>query len=120
VLWANLHLLLWLSLLPFATGWLGEHRIATAPTIFYGAILLLAAIAYYILQSVILHAQGPNSHLAQALGRDFKGKASPVIYVVAILLALINPLPAIVLYVLVALMWLIPDRRLEHRVATGG
>jgi uncharacterized membrane protein len=120
VLWANLHLLFWLSLFPFATGWLGEHHIAKAPTIFYGAILLLAAIAYYILQSVILRAEGPDSHLAEALGRDLKGKASPIIYVVAILLALVSPLPAIVLYVLVALMWLIPDRRLERRPATGG
>ena len=120
VLWANLHLLFWLSLFPFATGWLGEHHIAKAPTIFYGAILLLAAIAYYILQSVILRAEGPNSHLAQALGPDLKGKASPIIYVTAILLALGNPLLAIVLYVIVALMWLIPDRRLERRSATDG
>jgi uncharacterized membrane protein len=120
VLWANLHLLFWLSLFPFATGWLGEHHIAKAPTIFYGAVLLLAAIAYYILQSVIRRAEGPDSHLARALGPDRKGKASPVIYVVAILLALVNPLPAIVLYVLVALMWLVPDRRLERQTTTDG
>jgi uncharacterized membrane protein len=118
VLWANLHLLFWLSLLPFATAWLGKHHIATASTIFYGSILLLAAIAYYILQSLIMRAEGRDSRLARALGRDLKGKASPVIYVAAILLAFANPVPAIVLYVLVALMWLIPDRRLERHPAT--
>jgi uncharacterized membrane protein len=119
MLWANLHLLFWLSLFPFTTSWLGEHHIAKAPTILYGAVLLLAAIAYYILQTVILRAEGPNSKLAAALGRDLKGKASPTIYVVAIPLALVSPLAAIVLYVVVALMWLIPDRRLERRPATG-
>ncbi len=118
VLWANLHLLFWLSLFPFATGWLGEHHVAQAPTIFYGAVLLAAAIAYYILQGVILRAHGPDSALAEALGRDLKGKASPVIYATAIVLALVNPIPAIILYVVVALMWLIPDRRLErHPIA---
>ncbi len=120
VLWANLHLLFWLSLFPFATAWLGEHHIAKAPAIFYGAVLLLAAIAYYVLQTVILRAQGPDSRLARALGRDLKAKASVIVYVVAILVALVSPLPAIVLYVVVALTWLIPDRRLERRPATGG
>jgi uncharacterized membrane protein len=118
VLWANLHLLFWLSLFPFATRWLGEHHIAEAPTIFYGAVLLLAAIAYYILQTVILRAQGPDSRLARALGRDLKAKASLIVYALAILVALVSPLPAIVLYVIVALTWLIPDRRLERRPAT--
>ncbi len=113
VLWANLHLLFWLSLLPFATGWLGEHHVSKASAILYGGVLLLAALAYYVLQAVLLRAQGPGSQLALALGRDLKGKASVVIYAAGILLALFNPIPAIALYVLVALMWLVPDRRLE-------
>ncbi len=115
VLWANLHLLFWLSLFQFATGWLGENTVAVLPTFLYGAVLLLAAIAYYLLQRVIVAAQGPGSTLSTALGRDLKGKLSPVIYAVGIGLAFVNPWLSIGLYVLVALMWLVPDRRLEAR-----
>ncbi len=114
VLWANLNLLFWLSLLPFATGWMGENHAATVPTIAYGLVLLLAGVAYYVLQSVILHVEGPDSALSLALGRDFKGKSSPIIYTVAILLALVNPVISLVLYVVVAAMWLVPDRRIER------
>ena len=119
VLWANLHLLFWLSLFPFATGWLGENHVAVLPTVLYGVVLLLAAMAYYLLQSVIVAEQGPGSALKAALGRDLKGKLSPVIYAVAIGLALVNPWAAISLYVVVALMWLVPDRRIESRVNEG-
>ena len=116
VLWANLHLLFWLSLFPFATGWLGENHVAVLPTVLYGVVLLLAAMAYYLLQSVIIADQGQGSALKAALGRDLKGKLSPVIYAVAIGLAFVNPWLAICLYVVVALMWLVPDRRLESRL----
>ena len=114
MLWANLNLLFWLSLLPFATGWMGENHAATVPTIAYGLVLLLAGVAYYVLQSVILHVEGPDSALSLALGRDFKGKSSPIIYIVAILVALVNPVISLVLYVVVAAMWLVPDRRIER------
>lgn len=120
VLWANLHLLFWLSLFPFATGWLGENQVAKPATILYGLVLLMAGIAYYILQSVMVAAEGRDSTLATALGRDLKGKASPIIYAVAVVLALVNPWPALGLYVLVALMWLIPDRRLERSRQLAG
>ena len=114
VLWANLNLLFWLSLFPFATGWMGENHAATVPTIAYGLVLLMAGLAYYLLQTVILRAEGDDSALAQALGRDLKGKSSPVIYAVAILLAFVNPVISLALYVVVAVMWLIPDRRIER------
>jgi uncharacterized membrane protein len=116
VLWANLHLLFWLSLIPFVTGWMGENRIATLPTALYGAVLLLAAIAYYVLQSTIIAAQGPGSRLAAAVGRDLKGKVSPLFYAAAIGLAFLNPWISDALYVIVALMWLVPDRRIESRL----
>ena len=119
VLWANLHLLFWLSLFPFATGWLGENHVAVLPTVLYGVVLLLAAMAYYMLQSVIVAEQGPGSALKAALGRDLKGKLSPVIYAVAIGLAFMDPWLAISLYVVVALLWLVPDRRIESRVNEG-
>ncbi|MEI6361798.1 MAG: TMEM175 family protein [Actinomycetes bacterium] len=119
ILWANLNLLFWLSLFPFATGWMGENHAATVPTIAYGIVLLLAGVAYYILQSVILRSEGPNSALATALGRDLKGKSSPVIYVVAILMAFVNPYISLALYVVVAAMWLIPDRRIERLLSTS-
>jgi uncharacterized membrane protein len=118
ILWANLNLLFWLSLFPFATGWMGENHAATAPTIAYGIVLLLAGVAYYILQTVILKSEGPDSALAAALGRDLKGKSSPVIYVTAILLAFVNPFISLALYVVVAAMWLIPDRRIERLLST--
>ncbi len=116
VLWANLHLLFWLSLVPFATGWMGENGFATLPTAAYGVVLLLAGIAYYVLQAQIIAAQGPGSRLRAAIGRDWKGKASPCIYTVAVLVAFANRWVALALYVVVALMWLVPDRRLERAV----
>ena len=118
VLWANLHLLFWLSLTPFVTGWMGENHFASLPTALYGAVLLCAAIAYYILQTTIIRAQGPHSTLAKAVGNDLKGKISPVLYAVAIPLAFVNERIADVLYVLVALIWLVPDRRIERRINT--
>lgn len=113
VLWANLHLLFWLSLIPFVTGWTGENHFATLPVAFYGIVLLLAAIAYIILTRVLIACQGKDSALATALGRDVKGKVSVVIYAVAILLSFVNSWFALMLYVLVAMMWLVPDRRIE-------
>jgi uncharacterized membrane protein len=113
VLWANLHLLFWLSLLPFVTGWAGENNFAALPVAFYGAVLLLAAVAYFILTRTLIAYQGKDSTLATALGRDLKGQVSVVIYAVAILLSFINTWLASLLYVLVAAMWLIPDRRIE-------
>jgi uncharacterized membrane protein len=118
MLWANLNLLFWLSLFPFATGWMGENHAATVPTIAYGIVLLLAGVAYYLLQSVIVASEGPKSALATALGRDLKGKVSPIIYLAAIMLALINPVISLALYVVVAAMWLIPDRRIERLLST--
>ncbi len=119
ILWANLHLLFWLSLVPFVTGWMGENHFAPAPTALYGVVLLLAAIAYYILQRTIIHGQGPDSLLARAVGRDLKGKISPVIYVVAMPAAFVEPWIADALYVLVALIWLVPDRRIERAWRSG-
>jgi uncharacterized membrane protein len=116
VLWANLHLLFWLSLFPFSTGWMGENHLASLPTAAYGGVMLMAAIAYFILQTVIVREQGPDSPLRTALGRDMKGKASPVIYAAAIPLAYVSSWASISLYVVVALIWLIPDRRLESRL----
>jgi uncharacterized membrane protein len=114
ILWANLHLLFWLSLFPFATGWMGENHLAAVPTATYGLVLLLAAIAYYVLQGAIIAQQGSDSLLATAIGRDWKGKLSPVIYLLAIPLAFVSPWLASGLYVLVALLWFIPDRRIER------
>ena len=114
VLWANLHLLFWLSLFPVATGWMGQNGFASLPTAGYGVVLLLAALAYYILQTVIISAQGPGSPLRAAIGRDLKGKISPVVYVAAIPLAFVNRWVAIAFYISVSLMWFIPDRRLER------
>jgi uncharacterized membrane protein len=113
ILWANLHLLFWLSLTPFVTGWMGENAFASVPTAAYGVVLLMAAIAYYILQSLILTAHGPDSHLRAALGKDVKGRISPLCYLAAIPLAFVNRWVALALYVLVALIWLVPDRRIE-------
>jgi uncharacterized membrane protein len=116
ILWANLDLLFWLSLFPFTTAWMGENHFATTPVAIYGVVLLLAAVAYFILQTTIVAEQGRDSELAQALGRDLKGKISPVIYALAIPLAFVNRWIAVGGYVLVSLMWLIPDRRLEARL----
>jgi TMEM175 potassium channel family protein len=116
VLWANLHLLFWLSLVPFVTGWMGTSRFARLPTAVYGVVLLLAAIAYTILQATIIALQGPGSKLATAVRRDVKGKLSMLLYAAAIPSAFVHELIADALYVLVALMWLIPDRRIESRL----
>ncbi|MDQ6728095.1 MAG: TMEM175 family protein [Actinomycetota bacterium] len=116
ILWANLHLLFWLSLFPFFTGWMGENHFANLPTAAYGGVLLGAAIAYFVLQSAIIAEQGPESALAAAVGRDVKGKVSPAIYAVAIPLSLLSRWAGVALYVVVSLMWLVPDRRLEFRV----
>jgi len=117
ILWANLHLLFWLSLVPFATAWMGENHFASVPTALYGVVLLLAAIAYSILLRRILASEGPHSVLAAAVGRDVKGNLSPALYVVAIAAAFIHPGIADAIYVLVALMWLVPDRRIERALA---
>ncbi len=116
VLWANLHLLFWLSLFPFFTGWMGENHFAKLPTAAYGGVLLMAAIAYYILQRRIVAAQGPGSKLQEALGSDLKGKISPVVYLVAVPLAYVSQWISVALYVVVSIMWFIPDRRIESRV----
>ena len=116
VLWANLHLLFWLSLIPFVTGFLGENHNAPLPTALMGVVLLAAAIAYYILQRTIIRHQGPHSKLAVAIGRDLKGKISPVLYASAIPLAFVHEWISDALYVLVALIWLAPDPRLERGI----
>ena len=113
ILWANLHLLFWLSLMPFVTGWMGENHFAPLPTAFYGVVLLMAGVAYFILERTIIRSQGPGSKLEAAVGNDAKGKISVVIYAVAIPLAFVHQLIADALYVLVALLWLVPDRRIE-------
>jgi uncharacterized membrane protein len=113
VLWANLHLLFWLSLFPFVTGWMGENHFATVPVAVYGVVLLCAGLAYYLLQTLIVAELGHDSALATALGRDLKGKASPVIYATGIAMSFVNRWLGFALYVVVALMWFIPDRRLE-------
>jgi len=113
VLWANLHLLFWLSLIPFVTGWLGENQFAAWPVALYGTVLLLAAVAYFILTRALIALHGRDSVLATALGRDLKGKISVVIYLMAIPLAFVRSWLAGALYVLVAVLWLVPDRRIE-------
>jgi len=113
ILWANLHLLFWLSLFPFATGWLGENHFTAVPTALYGLVQLMAAIAYFVLQQVIIRAQGSNSILRKAVGNDWKGKVSPALYITAIVAALWMPWIGQAIFVAVALMWLIPDRRIE-------
>ena len=117
ILWANLHLLFWLSLIPFTTAWMGENHFAATPAAAYGLVLLAAAIAYYALQQAIIRDQGPDSRLARAVGRDRKGKLSPLIYLVAIGLSFVNHWLAVAVYVGAALLWLIPDRRVERTMA---
>jgi uncharacterized membrane protein len=117
ILWANLHLLFWLSLLPFTTGWMGENHLAAVPTAVYGFVLLMAAIAYWILQRAIISHQGRESLLAAALGGDWKGKLSPALYLLAIPLAFVSSWIASGLYAFVALLWLVPDRRIERALA---
>jgi uncharacterized membrane protein len=116
VLWANLHLLFWLSLFSFFTAWMGENHFDALPTAAYGVVLFMAGIAYYILKTTIIAAQGPDSTLATALGSDVKGKISPVIYIAAVPIAFLNRWVALALYVLVALMWFVPDPRIETRL----
>ncbi|PYL32909.1 MAG: hypothetical protein DMF38_13520 [Verrucomicrobia bacterium] len=116
ILWANLHLLFWLSLFPFTTAWMGENHLATIPTAVYGFVLLMAAIAYYVLERAIIAKEGRDSLLARAIGRDWKGKLSPVLYFAAIPLAFVSPWIASGIYVFVALLWLIPDPRIERKL----
>jgi uncharacterized membrane protein len=118
ILWANLHLLFWLSLFPFVTGWMGENHFAPLPTALYGFVLLMAGVAYWVLQRALIASEGSDSLLARALGRDHKGNMSLLIYAVAIPLAFVNKWAAEACYVIVALMWLIPDRRIEKAMAT--
>lgn len=119
ILWANLHLLFWLSVVPFTTGWIGENEFASIPMAVYGINLLFAAIAYWILQLTIIRSQGPDSILAKAVGKDYKGKASPILYFLAIASTYLNPWIAGALYIFVALMWLVPDRRIETTLEAG-
>ena len=116
VLWANLHLLFWLSLFPFATGWMGENHFAAAPSALYGLVLLMAACAYWILQQSIIRAQGGQSLLRVAIGRDLKGKLSPLVYIAGMVSTLWVPWVAQALYVVAALVWLVPDRRIEVEI----
>jgi uncharacterized membrane protein len=120
ILWANLHLLFWLSLFPFVTGWMGENHFEAVPSALYGGVLLAAAIAYWILQQTIIASQGPGAPLKAAIGNDWKGKLSPVIYLIGIITTFFWPWVAQVLYVLVALMWLVPDRRIEKSLHAHG
>src|SRR5687767_11751286 len=117
ILWANAHLLFWLSLVPFVTAWMGENHFASVPTAAYGVVLFLAAIAYLLLQRVIIASEGPGSALAVAIGGDIKGKLSPLVYAIAVPFALVRPWVAGTLYATVALIWLTPDRRIERIVS---
>ncbi|MCE9518526.1 MAG: TMEM175 family protein [Verrucomicrobia bacterium] len=116
VLWANLHLLFWLSLVPFATAWIGESGSAPWPAVVYGVVLLCSAISYYILTLVLVALHGKDSNLAIALGKDYKGKISIVIYAVALPLAFVSPIIAYAGYIIVAIMWLVPDQRIEKKL----
>jgi uncharacterized membrane protein len=117
ILWANLHLLFWLSLTPFTTAWMGETHFAPVPTAVYGVVLLASAIAYYVLQQLIIRSQGPVSVLRTAVGRDKKGRLSPFLYLIGIIAAFVHPALSGALYALVALIWLIPDPRIERMLA---
>ena len=119
ILWANLHLLFWLSLVPFVTAWMGENHFAALPTAVYGVVLLLAAMSYWILQRCIIRAQGPGSLLQRAVQGDWKGNVSPLLYVVGIGLSFVSPLAAGLVYALVAVIWLVPDRRIERVLHEG-
>ena len=117
VLWANLFLLFWLSLFPFATAWMGENEFASLPVALYGAVLLIAALAYFVLVRVLIRCQPEETHLADAIGNDVKGKISPLLYAAAIPIAFVVPLASFALYVLVAVIWFVPDRRIERTLA---
>jgi len=114
ILWANLHLLFWLSLFPFTTGWMGENHFAPGPTALYGVVLLMAAIAYYILQSLIIASQGEDSLLRRAVGGDWKGKLPPALYLLAIGAAFVSQWLSLAIYAAVAVIWFVPDRRIER------
>jgi uncharacterized membrane protein len=115
-LWANLHLLFWLSLLPFVTGWMGENHFARWPVVVYGAVLVMAGVAYFILVRVLLRVDGTGSTLAKAIGTDFKGKISVLVYLAGIALSFAQPWYGVVVYTLVTVMWLVPDRRIEKKL----
>jgi uncharacterized membrane protein len=117
ILWANLHLLFWLSLIPFTTAWMGENHFTSAPSALYGSVLLMAGVAYLILQQLIIAAQGTQSLLKTAIGSDWKGKASPFLYALAIICSFWSPVTSQAIYALVALLWLIPDRRIERTLS---
>ena len=117
MLWANLHLLFWLSLIPFTTGWMGENHFAPAPSALYGFVLLMAAIAYWILQQLIIASHGPDSVLKKAVGGDWKGKVSPILYAVAIPMAFVSRWVSLGIYIFVALIWLVPDKRIEKTLS---
>jgi uncharacterized membrane protein len=114
LLWANLHLLFWLSLIPFTTGWMGENHFGSVPSVLYGVVLLMCAVAYWILERTIIAVEGEGSVLKRAVGADWKGKLSPAAYLLAIALSFWMPLAAQCIYVAIALIWLVPDRRIEH------
>ncbi len=116
ILWANLHLLFWLSLLPFTTAWVGENHVAAAPTALYGAVLLMASLAYWLLQHCIIVSQGSDSRLKDAVGGDWKGKVSPLLYAAGIAVAFRSPRASQAVYLLVAMLWFIPDRRIERKI----
>ncbi len=120
MLWANLHLLFWLSLIPFATGWMGENHFAALPSALYGVVLFMAAVAYFILQRLIIASQGHDSILKKAVADDWKGKLSPLIYATAVVLAFWVEWFSLALYVLVAIIWLVPDRRIEKVLGSHG
>jgi uncharacterized membrane protein len=119
VLWANLHLLFWLSMLPFATGWMGENHFAPTPSALYGAVLLMAGFAYWVLQKMIIATDGEDSRLKKAMGADWKGNGSLIIYLIAVPMAFVSHWIAQALYVVVALLWLVPDRRIERMLESG-
>ena len=118
ILWANLHLLFWLSLVPFTTAWMGENHFDNTPTSIYGVVMLAAAIAYYILQNRIIKCEGPDSTIARAVGTDWKGKISPILYAIAIVMAFVEQWIAQGIYALVAIIWLVPDKRIERQLDT--
>lgn len=119
ILWANLHLLFWLSLVPVSTGWVGENHFAKIPMALYGFVLLMAGVAYYILQTIIVKSQGKNSLLKKAIGKDFKGNASPVLYIIGIVCSFYSECLAGIVYISVALMWLVPDKRIERAISNS-
>ena len=120
ILWANLHLLFWLSLVPFASAWMGENQLSTVPVALYGGVLIMNAVAYTILMTLLVRHEGAESALARAMGRDLKGKISLAIYLSAIALAFVQPIASVALYVLVAMIWFIPDRRIERTLEACG